>query len=172
MEKKIYPVALQKQILREAKEIVLDRYGKDKTILAIYLGGSVTEGKFGVYKKPVKVNAAPRIGSDIDVMLVIKDRFDWAPLPKKDQKHYGIRHIGPVPELTLYRMTGKNGDIFLGKIHPIELLIMTKDYFLGCLSGKYRWGEKKPRKFANDVKKLIVWKETPEIRKARKKYAR
>lgn len=104
-------------------------------------------------------------------MLIIKDRNDWAPLPKNIQKKYGIRHIGHVPESTLYRMTDKKGDIFLNNSHPIELLIMTKDYFIGCLSGKYKWGEK-PRKFVNDFKKFVLWKETSEIKKMKEKYVK
>lgn len=63
--KKIYPAKLQVKILREAKKTVVCRYGKDETVLAIYLGGSIVSKKFGIYKKPVKTDATPRIGFDI-----------------------------------------------------------------------------------------------------------
>ena len=170
-QKKIYSVELQEKILQEATELITKRYAKDPSFLAIYLGGSIVDGTFGEYEKPVHSDAESRSGSDIDVMLIMKNRYGSVLLSKEEQKKYGVRHIFPnrTEEIPVYRMIDEKGqDIFLHEKHPIEPMIITKALFEGWLSGKYEWGGKKP--FLGLVKDFKVLKENDELKEIREKY--
>ena len=169
--KKLYPIELQKEILQEAIELIRKKYVDDPTILAIYLSGSTINGTFGEYSEPVHQDGVPRLGSDIDVMLVMKNRYGSVLLSEEEQKRYGVRHIfvGRTEEIPVYRMVDEKGqDIFLHGKHPLEPMIITKALFEGWLSGKNEWGGKIP--FPELVRDSSVIKETEDLKEIRERY--
>ena len=168
--KKIYTIELQEEILQEATELITKRYANDPSFLAIYLGGSIVDGTFGEYEKPVHFDAESRLGSDIDVILIMKNRYGSVLLSREEQEKYGVRHIFPnrSEEVPVYRVIDETGqDIFLHEKHPIEPMIITEALFEGWLSGKYKWGGKKP--FPELAKDFKVLKETDRLKEIRKK---
>lgn len=170
-KKTVYPIEIQQEIIHEAKDLVLSRYANDPTVLAIYLGGSALKDQLGVYDAPTHQEYAGRSASDIDIILVIRDRYDWLPLPEQDQHRYGVRHIGHTKDVPIYRLVDEQGrDVFLHGLHPIEPLIFTKDFFEGVLAGKYPWGRDKPRNFSDEVKKFEALKESEDLKQIREKY--
>ena len=170
--KKVYPIELQERILQEAVELIKQKYGEDPSVLGIYLSGSAVDRTFGEYEKPTH-RGEPRWGSDIDVMLVIKDRFNPIPISREDQKHYSVRHIGKPREVPVYRMIDKSGqDVVLHGKHPIEPMIVTKDLFDGWLSGRYKWGNGQSKPFPERVKNYQILKESDELKDLRKRYVR
>ncbi|MFQ5647999.1 MAG: hypothetical protein ACE5FW_02075 [Candidatus Aenigmatarchaeota archaeon] len=171
--KKVYSVELQEKILQEATDLIAKRHDSDSSVLGIYLGGSAIDGTFGEYEKPVEHGTEPRMGSDIDVGLVIKDRRGPMLLSEEEQKHYGVRHIGKTEEIPVYRAVDEKGqDILLHDKHPIEYMILTKHIFEGRLSGKYQWDSDRSRPFAERVKESRILKETEELKNIREKYTR
>lgn len=172
-KKKIYPIELQEEILKEATGYIRDKYDDDPSILAVYLGGSIADKTFGEYGEPIDYDGETKIGSDIDVMLVIENRNGSVLLSEHEKKQYGVRHIFPdrSEEIPVYRMLDADGEdtILRGK-HPIEPMIVTEDLFKGWLSGKNKWGNEQSRPFLELVKKYKVLKETEELRNIREKY--
>ena len=168
--KRVYNPELQEEIGNEAKALIMGRYGNDPTVLGIYLGGSLTDGTFGEYDKPIHEDTIPRIGSDIDIMVVIRDRIDPCPLPENDRQHYGVRLVEG--QTALYRMVDEEGrELNIRGKHPIDTIIITKDIYDGILSGRYPWGpENARREFLPEARKFKVLKETQELREVRKRY--
>ena len=172
-DKKVYPTELQESMLQEAVGLIRQRYGEDASVLGIYLSGSIVDRTFGEYEKPTHQDGEPRLGSDIDVMLVIKNRLNFLPLPDEDQKHYSVRHIGKKPDIPVYRMIDENGqDVFLRGKHPVEPMIVTEGLFEGWLSGKYKWGNEQSRPFPELVREYIIVKETGQLREIRERHVR
>lgn len=137
-KKKIYPIKLQKKILQEAIKLIKKRYNKNSSILAIYLGGSIVDGTFGEYDESVHQDGVPRVGSDIDIMIITKERPKFL-LTEEEQKTHGLRHIGKNQDIPVYRLVEEGKDIFLHEKHPIEPMIVAKSILELWLSGQSKW---------------------------------